>query len=131
MKKLIALLMVFTMVLMAGCQSGPADQAGKEDENKVESYTFTDDLGREVTVNNPQRVAALLGSYAEMWQLAGGDVCATADDAWDDLGLTLAEDAVNIGGTNNMSVEKVFASNPAFIIASPMTRITMSSMALD
>ena len=125
MKKLIVLLMLFTVVLTAGCQSGPADQAGKDDENKAEAFTFTDDLGREVTVNNPQRVAALLGSYAEMWQLAGGNVCATADDAWDDLGLTLAEDAVNIGGTKNISVEKVFASNPDFIIASPITRINM------
>ena len=124
MKKLLMLCMILTMVLMAGCQGAPEDKT-EAGADKTESFTFTDDLGREVTVNNPQRVAALLGSYAEMWQLAGGNVCATADDAWDDLGLTLAEDAVNIGGTKNISVEKVFASNPDFIIASPITRINM------
>ena len=36
--------------------------------------TFTDDLGREVTVDHPQRVAALIGSFTDVWQLAGGDV---------------------------------------------------------
>lgn len=125
MKKLVMFFMVLTMMVLAGCQSDQADQPVDEGNKETESFTFTDDLGREVTVNNPQRVAALLGSYAEMWQLAGGDVCATADDAWDDLGLTLAEDTVNIGGTKNISVEKVFASEPDFIIASPNTRINM------
>ena len=122
MKKLIVMMMVLTMMVLAGCSKEPAD---KSDDKTAESFTFTDDLGREVTVNNPQRVAALLGSYAEMWQLAGGNVCATADDAWDDLGLELAEDAVNIGGTKNISVEKVFESQPDFIIASPNTKINM------
>jgi len=126
MKKLFVLFMVLTMTVLAGCQGEPADktEAG-DDKTKTESFTFTDDLGREVTVNNPQRVVALLGSFAEMWQLAGGDVVATADDAWDDLGLTLAEDTVNIGNTKSVSVEKIFAADPDFIIASSNTRINM------
>ena len=32
-------------------------------------YTFTDDLGREVTVSSTERVAVLLGSYADLWML--------------------------------------------------------------
>ena len=39
-----------------------------ENEN-VQTVTFIDDLGREVSVKNPQRVAALLGSYAHIWHL--------------------------------------------------------------
>ena len=36
------------------------------------AVTFTDDLGREVTVDNPQRVISLIASYADIWYLAGG-----------------------------------------------------------
>ena len=45
--------------------------------------TFTDDLGREVTVDHPQRVAALIGNFTDVWQLAGGDVVAVASDSWE------------------------------------------------
>ena len=85
MRKLIAVLLLLAMVL-AGCASG----------KETEGFTFTDDLGRQVTVKNPQRVAALLGSYADIWFLAGGTVCASSEDAWDDLELPMPEDAVNL-----------------------------------
>ena len=87
--------------------------------------TFTDDLGREVTVKNPQRVAVLLGSFADMWVLAGGEVIASADDAWDDFQLDMPEDAVNLGSTKELNLEKLFEANPDFIIASASTRINM------
>jgi CheY-like chemotaxis protein len=64
-----------------------------------------DDLGRTVTVRDPQRVACLLGSFAQVWQLAGGQVIATADDAWDDLGLVLPDDTVNLGNTKRLNLE--------------------------
>ena len=89
-------------------------------ENAKE-VTFTDDLGREVTVKNPQRVAALLGSYAHIWHLAGGTVVASADDAWEDFEIPLTEDAINLGGTKDLSLEKLFEANPDFIIASSNT----------
>ena len=91
----------------------------------VEGYTFTDDLGRSVTVQEPQRVAALLGSFAQIWMLAGGQVCATADDAWDDLHLDLAADTVNLGNTKSLSLELLLASQPDFILASTNTRQNM------
>ena len=50
-------------------------------EGEQQPYTFTDDLGREVTIDKPQRAAALLGSFADIWYLAGGEVIASADDA--------------------------------------------------
>ncbi|MCR5725143.1 MAG: ABC transporter substrate-binding protein [Treponema sp.] len=43
-------------------------------------YTFIDDLGRTVTVQNTDRVAVLQGSLAALWLLAGGSIdCATKD----------------------------------------------------
>ena len=91
-----------------------------EDKN-FQTVTFKDDLGREVTVVNPQRVATLLGSYAHIWYLAGGTVVASADDAWEDFDIPLAKDAINLGGTKDLSLEKLFESNPDFIIASSNT----------
>ena len=88
----------------------------------AEGVTFTDDLGRTVSVEQPQRVAALLGSFAQIWMLAGGEVCATADDAWDDLALNLSADTVNLGGTKALNLELLLAARPDFILASANTR---------
>ncbi len=115
MKKLIFFLGSLTIILLAaGC--------GREDEPySQEGYTFTDDLGREVTVTSYEKTAALLGSYADVWLLSGGSVCATADDAWDDFKLSLPEDTVNLGGTKSLSLELLLASDPDFVIASTNT----------
>lgn len=109
-------------------ESEAQTEAGMAQTGKVTEITFTDDLGREVTVSQPQRVAALLGSYADIWYLAGGTVVASADDAWDDFGLELPEDAVNLGNTKDPSLEKLFVAEPDFIIASTKTRANMDML---
>ena len=113
--------LLLILCLFCGCA---AETAPSVTEN-ANAVTFTDDLGRTVTVSNPQRVACLLGSFAEVWQLAGGQVIATADDAWDDFGLTLPEDAVNLGGTKHLSLELLLSAQPDFILASTNTRQNM------
>ena len=112
MKKLIAICLV--CILLAAC--APAAEP-------VEGYTFTDDLGRTVTVDSPERVACLLGSFADVWYLAGGELVAAADDAWEDFDLPLPEDAVNLGHTKELSLEALFASEPDFVIASANTDV--------
>ena len=94
----------------------------------MEGFTFNDDLGRTVTVNQPRRVACLLGSFAQIWQLAGGEVIATADDAWDDLSLELSDDCVNLGNTKELSLELLLSSQPDFILASANTRQNLEWM---
>ena len=113
MKREISLCLLLAL-LLCGC-SAPAE------ENGAEGYTFTDDLDRTVTVTSTERVAALLGSYADIWLLAGGTVCAAADDAWDDFDLPLSEDTVNLGGTKDLSLEALLASAPTFVLASTNT----------
>lgn len=82
---------------------------------------FNDALGRRVELTEkPQKVAALLGSFADVWYLAGGDVCATAEDAWDDFGLE-PENAVNIGGAHSPSLELLVSADPDFVLASAST----------
>lgn len=112
----IAFIVCLTMMLsiLTACSSGESTQ----NENVV---TFTDALGREVTVSKePQRVATLIGSFADVWMLAGGSVCATAEDAWEDFGLELPN-AVNIGGAHSPNLELIFSANPDFVIASAST----------
>ena len=83
--------------------------------------TFTDALGREVSVKKkPSRTAALLGSFADLWMLAGGEVCAAAQDAWDDFGLELS-DAVNLGGAHSPNLELLLSSEPELVLASAST----------
>src|SRR5699024_11024954 len=70
------------LLLLAGCgaaSSGPASSAGGASAaatapaDSGAACTFTDDLGREVTLEAaPRRVAALTGSYADIWCTAGG-----------------------------------------------------------
>ena len=115
-KKLISLFLIF-FLLLSGCASRTAPSVAAAD-----AVTFVDDLDRTVTVSNPQRVACLLGSFAQIWQLAGGQVIATADDAWDDLGLELPEDCVNLGNTKELSLELLLSARPDFILASSNTR---------
>ena len=111
--KLTALIMALCLLLSA---------CGGERQASAGGVTFVDDLGRSVTVEEPRRVAALLGSFAQVWMLAGGQVTATADDAWNDLDLDLPEDTVNLGSTKSLSLELLLAAEPDFILASTNTR---------
>ena len=110
MKRLIT--MLFLCTLLTAC--APARQA-------AEGFTFTDDLGRTVTVDSPQRVACLLGSFADIWTLAGGEVIAAPDDAWVDYELPMAADAVDLGSTKELSLESLFAADPDLVLASVNT----------
>lgn len=92
-----------------------------EVSDRAAEVTFIDDLGREVTVDNPQRTAALIGSFTDIWQLAGGEVVAAANDSWESLNLDLGEDVVNLGSILEPDVEQLIASNPDFVLASANT----------
>ena len=115
MKKALSIFLTLVLLALCGCSAQPeANPAGI-------AVVFTDALGREVTIEKePQRVAALIGSFADVWQLSGGTVCATAEDAWDDLGLELG-DAVSLGGAHSPSLETLLSTEPDFVIASAST----------
>ncbi len=111
----LAFVLVFSVFSLTSCRG---EDEAVESENAV---IFTDALGREVKVERePERVAALIGSFADVWMLAGGRLCASADDAWDDFGLDMG-DAVNIGATKSPNVELLLASDPDFVLASAST----------
>lgn len=106
-------------------ENEPQENQGSENQategQPQETATFTDDLGREVTVESHERVAALLGSFTDIWMLAGGEVAAAANDSWESLNLDLGEDVVNLGSILNPDVEQLIAAQPDLVIASSNT----------
>lgn len=92
-----------------------------------ESVIFTDDLGREVTVESHERVATLIGSFTDIWMLAGLGCINIADSdksLLEDLSLEaiIAADPQYIFVTTQgndyeaamKNVEELFISNPAW-----------------
>ena len=91
-----------------------------------ETLSFTDDLGRAVTLPaRPQRVAALIGSFADIWCLAGGadTLVAAADDTFRKFELPISPDVINLGATKAISLEKLLLAEPELILASSQTAL--------
>jgi len=87
--------------------------------------TFTDDIGRTVTVERHDRVITLIGSFTDMWLLAGGEVVGAANDSWTSFDLNLGEDVINIGSHLEPDIEKIIAAKPDLVIASANTDADM------
>ena len=139
MKKIMTWLLWIGLIgsLLTGCgtESGQTDAVGKDTEeivrtetadekepaaDEMESVTFTDDLGREVTVKNPQRVVTLISSFADIWYRAGGveQMVATTNATWTYFDLPLREDIVNLGSSKELNLEQLIACEPDLILAS-------------
>lgn len=113
--KVVLILTLTTLLMLGGVSCKPPQEAPGE------TVTFTDALGREVKApKSPQRVAALLGSFADVWMLSGGSLSAAAEDAWEDFELEMG-DAVNLGGAHSPNLELLLSANPDFVIASAST----------
>lgn len=117
MKRNIALCsLAALLLLMSGC--GAKESGSTADAKGV---TVVDDLGREVTVTSHDRVATLIGSFTDIWMLAGGQVVAAADDSWESLNLELDESTINLGSIMEPDVEQLIAAEPDLVIASSNT----------
>ena len=114
------------LLLILCCLSGCAAPA----KTPTVGITLTDDLGRQVTLAEPpERVAALIGSFADVWTLAGGTLCAAAEDAWSEFGLNLP-DAANLGGAHSPNTETLLAAEPDLVLASASTASNVEMMEL-
>ncbi|NBI09644.1 ABC transporter substrate-binding protein [Colidextribacter sp. OB.20] len=126
MKQRIFITLLLLALLLASCgrtaqppvESGPVDassEAGK--------IAFTDGLGQEFSIDPPRRAVVMIGSFADVWVLAGGEevLAATANDAWESYGLELGEGTANIGSPMKPSAELVLAAEPDLVIASSLS----------
>ena len=118
-------------LVLAGCgqQEGEASAADapQQEQQAPEApaaeatapgpVTFTDDMGNEVTVDNPQRVVACMGSFANAWELAGGTLVGVSDDALTAAGWTIeSPDVAMVGDFTAGNLEAIMALNPDFVI---------------
>ena len=99
------------MLLLASC----TPDAGGGDG----SIRFTDSTGHEVILQNtPTRVAVLLSSFADIWQLAGGEVAVTVGESIErgicKEGIPLVDD----GAGKSINTEVLIASAPDLVILS-------------
>lgn len=99
-------------MLAVGCGN-----ASKQESERT-GYTFTDDLGYEVTVDEPQKAAFCSGSLAEIWLLSGGELFAATADAYDEHLFEVPESTVNIGKMKSPSVETMIDLGVDFAVLS-------------
>ena len=116
MKKKLCVLL--TLLCLTGC-------GGQRTETPAQmgAYTFEDDMGRTVTLDAPKRVAALTGSFADIWCLAGGtdSLVAAAGDSWTSFDLPLSKDVTNLGAIKTPDLEHLLAAAPDLVLLSSNT----------
>ena len=120
MKRSISLVTALCLLSLCACAApgGRAVSPASADGEMGSSVSFTDSLGSTITLEEaPQRVAALIGSYAETWVLAGGEdtLAAVTQDAYDERGLELGEDVTNVGSNQTPELEALFAAQPDLV----------------
>lgn len=95
-------------------------------------YAFTDDIGNRVELTGkPERVAVLFSSYAEIWQIAGGNIDITVAESiervFTDKDVILVDDK---SGHTAIDAETLIASRPDFVIGTADHDIQVQTAAL-
>ena len=124
MKRLL-LLILAAVLCLSGCATPAASAPTVSEPASSSAITFTDDLDREVVLpESPQRVAALIGSFADIWCLAGGKdtLVAAAGDAWTSFDLGLDETVSDLGAIKAPNLEVLLAARPDFVLGSCNTQ---------
>ena len=113
MKDRLFLVLLALCLLCSGCRSG------SDGHTPTDSHSFTDSLGREVTVSSLDRVAIASGSLAECWMLAGGSVGAVTRDAVTERHLDLPGDVIDLGSLKTPNTEVLLAHDFDLVMLVP------------
>lgn len=115
MKKWMFVMIAALCLSLCACGGESAKPAADE-----KTITFTDDLGVELTIAPPERVACLSAGLADIWTAADGadQIVATTNATWTYYDLPLGEDTVNLGVAGSLDLEALIASQPDLILAS-------------
>ncbi len=133
-RKFISILALCLIICLcfSGCGGNQQAADNQSSDQNTEGYTFTDALGQEITVNDPQRVVSLMGSFSEIWVLAGGadTLVGTSYDTVDNRDLGLPEDIANVGTYQDPNIEEILSLEPDLVLLSSETTRTDNHVAL-
>lgn len=111
--------MILLLLAAAGCSRG-GESNPVDNSKQAAYYTFTDALDRTVVLEErPERVVSLLGSFAETWTLAGGEVLGVTDDVVKEEHLEMSDTISLVGTVKEPNVEEVLSLSPDFVLLSP------------
>ncbi len=129
-RRISSALLLFALLLSVSCGqpahtqtiTGYESKPGAAD-SEPGKINFIDALGQEFSIEAPERVVVMIGSFADVWVLAGGEdiLAATANDAWESYELDLPETVVNIGSPMKPNGELVLGAEPDLIVASSLS----------
>lgn len=120
-KKLICRLLPALILLMmtSACSQKPVTEPSLSPPAGTWSYTFTDSTGAEVSLRKqPETVAVLFSSYAEIWSLAGGSVSVTVGESVERGFVCEDTPLVDSGAGKLIDHELLLAAQPDFVIGS-------------
>lgn len=106
----------------ANTQEANTQEANIQETNAQEAdsqylYSFTDALGNAVNLENtPERVVSLVGSYAETWLLAGGELIGVTNDVISERGLEVDSETAIVGTIKEPNIEEILALSPDFVL---------------
>lgn len=117
-KKVKTVWLLFFVLLAIAYLTGCVANNGEEDVEYY--YTFTDSLDNTVNLKDkPQRVVSLVGSYAETWMLAGGELVGVTNDVITERGMDVPEGTRIVGTIKEPNVEEILDVSPDFVLLSP------------
>ena len=123
-----SILLLSLLLSACGRSAQPGSQSAEQSQpvdvsSEAGKIAFTDALGQEFSIDPPRRAVVMIGSFADVWVLAGGEdvLAATANDAWESYGLDLGEETANIGSPMKPSAELVLGAEPDLVIASSLS----------
>lgn len=114
-----AILLLACLPACGGRQAASVSADIGVQHNQTEAV-FIDDLGRTVAEVPPARVAAMIGSFADIWCLAGGKdtLIAAANDTWTSFDLDLGPEVADLGAVKEPNLEILLEARPDLVLAS-------------
>ncbi len=114
-RRVLAALVFSALTLsLISCAKSPEQSSGQ-----LAYYTFTDDAGRRVSLRKkPEKVAVLFSSYAEIWQLAGGEVAVTVGESIERGIASEGTPLVDAGAGKSIDAELLLSYAPDFVLCS-------------
>lgn len=124
-RKPLLLLLIISILVITACsiQNNDVNVNNENGSNKAANtsyYTFKDSLGNTVVLKEkPDKVVSLVGSYAETWLLAGGELAGVTDDVITERKMDVPENTKIVGTIKEPNLEEILSLNPDFVLLSP------------